>query len=160
MNGAHLHLLLNHVPVLGSLFALCLLLYGIFVKSESVIKAALLALVVTAMAAIPAFLSGEEAEHVVEPIIGINKTAMESHEDMAEIAFWTLLMNGAIAIGTLFASKNSSKISMTLVWVNVVMLVIVFILMARTGLSGGEIRHSEINNSVVASGGDEEEHED
>lgn len=160
MNGAHIHLLLNHVPILGSLFALCLLLYGIFTKSDSVMKAALLAMVAATLVAIPAFLSGEEAEHVVEPIIGINDTALDSHEDMAEIAFYTMLMAGAIALGTIFASRTAKVLSMTLVWVNVVMLAIVFTLMARTGLSGGEIRHSEINASVATSGGGEEEHEE
>ncbi|MDQ3050301.1 MAG: hypothetical protein M3Q95_05395 [Bacteroidota bacterium] len=158
MNGAHVHLLLNHVPILGSLFALCLLLYGIFSKSEAVIKAALLTLVVSTLIAIPAFLSGEEAEHLVEPILGINENAMEEHEDMAEIAFWSMVMAGAVALGTLVAIRSTKFVSMMLLWVNVVMLAIVFVLMARAGLSGGEIRHTEIN--VTATTSDEESHED
>src|SRR6186997_25315 len=99
MNGAFLHLLINHVPILGSLFALCLLIYGMFMKSGSVIRAAFVSLIVTALVSIPAFLSGEEAEHVIKPIIGINKEAIEQHEEMAEIAFWSLMMSGAIALG-------------------------------------------------------------
>ncbi len=158
MNGAHVHLLLNHVPILGSLFALCLLLYGIFSKSEAVIKAALLTLVVSTLIAIPAFLSGEEAEHLVEPILGINENAMEEHEDMAEIAFWSMVMAGAVALGTLVAIRSTKFVSMMLLWVNVVMLAIVFVLMARAGLSGGEIRHSEIN--FTTSIGDKKSHED
>ncbi len=159
MNGAHIHLLLNHVPILGSIFALCLLLYGIFNKSEDVIKAALLTMVVATLIAIPAFLSGEEAEHLVEPIMGINENAMEEHEDMAEIAFWSMVMSGAVALGTLVAIRSSKIVSMPLIWVNMVMLAVVVFLMARTGLSGGEIRHTEINITASPSpaGGESDE---
>jgi len=151
MNGAHFHLILNHAPILGSFFALALILYGIFTKSESVIKAALLAVVATALVGIPAYLTGEEAEHVVEPIVSVNKEAIETHEDMAEIAYWSMLMSGAIALGTLFASRSAKSVSMPLVWVNVVMLAIVFVLMSRTGYSGGLIRHNEINAEIPSS---------
>jgi len=144
MNGAHIHLLLNHIPILGSLFALCLLLYGIFDKSESVIKASLVTLVVTGLVGIPVFITGEEAKHIVEPIIGINESAMETHEEMAEIAFWSLMLNASIALGTLLAARSAKLISMPLVWVNVILIICVFALMARTGWTGGEIRHSEI----------------
>jgi len=42
------------------------------------------------------------------------------------------------------AARASKIISKPLVWVNLILLFIVFVLMARTGWSGGEIRHSEI----------------
>jgi uncharacterized membrane protein len=145
MNGAHIHLLLNHVPILGSVFALCFLIYGHFFNNAVITRAALVTIVVVAVISIPAFLSGEEAEHVVDAIIGINKDAMETHEEQAEIAFWTLLMNGAIALGTLISSIKTNKLSPPLVWINLVLLILVVILMARTGWSGGEIRHSEIH---------------
>ena len=151
MNGALLHLLLNHVPILGSLFVFCLFIYGFIVRSQSVLKASLIALICTSLVSIPAYLSGEEAEHVVEEMISVNKNAMEAHEDMAEIAFWVLMMNGAIAMGTLLASKNQLVLSRPLLWINLIMVFIVFILMARTGWSGGEIRHSEIHSTQTNS---------
>jgi uncharacterized membrane protein len=145
MNGAHIHLLLNHFPILGSLFALCLIFYGAVAKNNSIIKTALVTMVFSSLIGIPAFLSGEDAEHIVEPIMGVNKQAMEAHEDASEFAYYAMLMSGAIALGTLFASRTQKKIPALLVWINIVMISLVFSLMARTGLLGGEIRHSEIN---------------
>lgn len=145
MNGAHIHLLLNHVPILGSVFALCLLLYGIFFKNRSILYAGLVTVVVTSLIGIPAFLSGEEAEHMVEPIIGINREALEEHEDMAEIAFWAMLMNGVIALGTLSSGRKTGTPAQALVWLSLSGLLLVTVLMARTGGSGGEIRHTEIH---------------
>jgi uncharacterized membrane protein len=145
MNGAHIHLLLNHIPVLGSIFALILLLYGMFSGNKTIQITSLVALVLVTLLSIPAYLSGEEAEHLVEHIIGVNKIAMDAHEDQAEIAFWILLMNGAIALGTLIPAIKTQILSRPLLWINLVLLVIVVALMARTGYTGGQIRHSEIN---------------
>ena len=41
MNGAQLHLLLNHFPILGTLFGLLVLAAGLWKKSEDLQKAAL-----------------------------------------------------------------------------------------------------------------------
>ena len=80
MNGVHVHLLLNHIPILGTLFALIILGFGYFFKQEILAKAALWTLVVSALVSIPSFLSGEEAEHAVEGIIGVSMVAVEEHE--------------------------------------------------------------------------------
>ena len=145
MNGAHIHLLLNHVPILGSIFALCLLIGGILAGNKSILISSFITIVVVALICIPVYLSGEEAEHVVDPIIGINKIAIESHEEQAEIALWVLLMNGAIALGTMISALKTNVISKPLIWINLVLLILVVALMARTGGSGGQIRHCEIN---------------
>lgn len=145
MNGAHIHLILNHVPILGSIFALCLLLGGILAGNKSILISSFISIVVIALICIPVYLSGEEAEHVVEPIIGINKIAIESHEEQAEIALWVLLMNGAIALGTMISAIKTNVISKPLIWINLILLILVVSLMARAGWSGGQIRHSEIN---------------
>ncbi|MBK6643727.1 MAG: hypothetical protein IPG39_22085 [Bacteroidetes bacterium] len=70
---------------------------------------------------------------------------MEEHEDMAEIAFWAMLMNGVIALGTLSSGRKTGTPAQALVWLSLSGLLLVTVLMARTGGSGGEIRHTEIH---------------
>jgi uncharacterized membrane protein len=165
INGAHLHLLLNHVPILGSVFALVLLAFGYFMRNDTLSKAALWTLVVVSLIAIPAFLSGEEAEHAVEDRPGISNTQIHDHEEQAEIAFWALMCSGAIALGTLMASMKTQSVNRTLLFLNMVFIVGTFALMARTGNSGGAIRHPEIQSAASSGGQDpgktehEEEHE-
>ncbi len=144
MNGAHIHLLLNHVPVLGTFFALLLLFYGLLVKSDSVKKAALLMMIVTTLIGIPAYLSGEDAEDILRPVSGVNKEAIEVHEEMAETAFWIMLLSGITALITILYTGKSKVISTPLIGLNLILITVVFIMMARTGYSGGEIRHNEI----------------
>lgn len=168
MNGAHVHLLLNHIPILGTLFALILLCFGYFLRQEILSKAALWTLVVAALISIPAFLSGEEAEHAVEGIIGVSMVSVEEHEEQAEIAYWAILFSGAIALGTLLSAMKGRTLNRTLLLLNVCFMVGTFALMARAGNSGGSIRHPEIHSSDPgqkaqhegAAGVEGEEHED
>jgi uncharacterized membrane protein len=162
ISGAHLHLLLNHVPILGSAFALVLLAFGYFMRNDTLSKAALWTLVVVSLIAIPAFLTGEEAEHAVEDRPGISNTQIHEHEEQAEIAFWALMCSGAIALGTLMSSMKTQTVNRTLLILNIAFIVGTFALMARTGNSGGAIRHPEIQLSASSGGqgSGETEHEE
>lgn len=160
VNGVHIHLLLNHVPILGSFFALTLLCFGYFKRHDAVAKTGLWTLVAVCLIAIPAFLSGEEAEHAVDGIIGVSESSIESHEEQAEIAFWALICSGAIALGTIAASLKTEYVNRTLLLLNMFFLLGAFALMARTGNSGGAIRHPEINAAVSPTGGEEEHDEE
>ncbi len=165
MNGVHVHLLLNHIPILGTLFALILLGFGYFLRQEILAKAALWTLVVSALVSIPSFLSGEEAEHAVEGIIGVSMVTVEEHEEQAEVAYWAILISGAIALGTLLASMRGGTLNRTMLLLNLFFMTVTFALMARAGNSGGTIRHPEIHATGQTQGegqsatSDDEQHE-
>ena len=61
MSGAHLHLILNHTPVVGSVFALLLLACAFFWQSDPLKRAGLAAAVIVALLTIPTYLTGEPA---------------------------------------------------------------------------------------------------
>lgn len=161
LSGVHIHLLLNHVPILGSVFALVLMAFGYFLRNNTLSKASLWTLVVVAVISIPAFLTGEEAEHAIEDIAVVSNAVIHEHEEQAEIAFWALMCTSAIALGTLMASMKTNAVNRTLLMLNMVFLLLSFVLMARAGNSGGSIRHPEINASATSTGGQaEHEHEE
>ena len=56
MTAAHVHLLLNHIPILGSIFGLLLLCYGMLRKSDEIKKTSLGIFVITALLTIPVYL--------------------------------------------------------------------------------------------------------
>jgi len=66
MNGAQLHLALNHLPVIGTLIALLVLAAGMALRNETVRRTALVLLVGAGLAAGGAFLTGEPAEEVID----------------------------------------------------------------------------------------------
>ena len=58
MNAPHLHLILNHVPTIGSAIALGLLLLGLLRRQEALTRVSLEVFFVIALITLPAYLSG------------------------------------------------------------------------------------------------------
>ncbi len=68
MNGAAIHLALNHLPIWSLLIGLGILAGGIFGKQPSLRKAAYILILVASVATLPVNLSGESAVEVVETL--------------------------------------------------------------------------------------------
>lgn len=144
MNYAHLHLILNHLPVIGSGFVFVLLLVAVFRKSEELKRVALGFLILVALTSIPVYLTGEPAEEVVEHLAGISEAALERHEEAAQFSFSALLGLGVLALVTLVVAKRRGETSPLLLKLTLLISVIVMALLGWTANLGGEIRHSEI----------------
>ena len=144
MNATHLHLILNHIPVLGTAFGLALLIFARWRKSEELKKAALGTFLITALLAVPVYLTGEPAEDVVKPLPGVSKAILEQHEQAATVAFTGIVVLGVGALTGLILFRGSKIVPN---WFGSVMLVASLIvggLMAWTANLGGQVRHTEI----------------
>lgn len=155
MNLPHIHLMLNHVPVLGTLFGLALLAWGIVRRNDSLQRAALLTFTVVALIAIPVYLTGEPAEEVVEHLAGTVDGAIEPHEDAALISFIAMELLGALALGALVLSRTRFNPALV-VRAALAVALITGGLMAWTANLGGRIRHAEVGAAAGQSG--EREH--
>lgn len=145
MNQTHIHLLLNHIPILGTLFAILLLLYGIYATNKSLINASLVTFIITALFAIPVFLTGEPAEESIENIAGVSKTVIETHEESAEFAIWVMEALGIFSLVTLFLIKAEHPFAKKFTNISLLLSLVTFGLMAKVGYDGGKIRHTEID---------------
>ena len=95
MNSAHWHLLLNHLPLTGTIFSTLLLATGMIFKNQGLKQSGLALFILTALCAIPVFLTGEGAEDILESIGQKNEHFIHEHEEIASITFW---ISQAIAI--------------------------------------------------------------
>lgn len=150
MNQAHLHLLLNHLPILGSLFGILTLIAGFILKNDNVKRTALGLFAVAAITAIPAYLTGEGAEEVVESLPGVSENLIEAHEDMANIFLWVVGALGLLSLATLFTDLKAQKITSTMYIITFVASLAAMAFGAKVGASGGEIRHTEIRSDATA----------
>jgi hypothetical protein len=151
MNLTHLHLALNHVPVLGTAFALALLVFGIWRKSNELKKTALCAFVVIALMAVPAYLTGEPAEDGVEGLPGVSEAIIEQHEEAAGVAFASIGALGVIALLGLLALRHGKAVPAWFAGFMVIVSLTVSALMAWTANIGGQIRHTEIRVGAAPS---------
>jgi len=149
MDATHIHLLLNHIPILGSLFALCLLLYGLIRKNASLEQAGLVTFVIAGLFALPVFFSGEDAEDAVEKLAGVSEFFIEEHEDLALIALWAIIVTAVLSLIGLY-TYHTKKRSVPLRAAIVIAAIVSFAMMTLTGSHGGKIRHSEIRGTDLS----------
>ena len=152
MNQAHLHLLLNHLPILGVLFGLLILAGGFFLKNNTIKRTALGMFVLSAIFVIPTYLTGEGAEEVVEGLPGVSENLMEAHEDLANIFLWVVGALGVFSLATFYADFKSKSMASSLYVLTFIAALGTMVFAKQVGTSGGEIRHTEIRSGTAATG--------
>ena len=161
MNDAHLHLLINHLPIVGLIIGTLILIAGLLFRSTAVRVVALFVIIFAAGFAIPAFSSGEGAEEVVEHMSGMTKEThhmIHEHEEKAEffmIFVWSLL---CLSILTLLLIWKKNKAAMYLEFLVLALALVGTYVGREVGSTGGEITHLEIRKDFVES--DDHHHDD
>jgi hypothetical protein len=147
MNQAHWHLVLNHFPIIGTISSLTLMIIGIFLNKSDIKNVALGSFVVTGLLTIPAYLTGEGAEHIVEAA-GINADAfVEIHEDLGVIALWACVITAVFAAITFFLEAKKISASKILLYITLATSLANLVVLKKVGTSGGEIMHTEIRGT-------------
>lgn len=148
MSSAHLHLLLNHVPVLGTLGGMLLLAYAMVRRSQELTRVSLAVLVLAAVVTIPVYLSGEPAEDLVEHRPEVSERIIEQHEEAAETAATALGILGALSLAGLVLFRRTTGVSRGFAALTLALALVVTGLMTRTANLGGQIRHAEIRSTA------------
>lgn len=145
MTAAHFHLLVNHVPILGSAFALFLLLLSLHPRfGTNVRRAALVFFVITGLFSFISVESGEAAHHMIHGAPGILSSNVEAHEEAAETANVFAIITGLAALFLLVMEWIDRKLPGFVKWVVYLLGIVTFVLMAIAGEKGGLIRHPEV----------------
>lgn len=145
MNLAHIHLILNHVPVIGIPVALAFLLFGLFSRNRPTQYFALMILAALAAIALPVYFTGEPAEKAIGHLPGFAESFVEAHEDAALFSLIVTLAVGATAAGALWFQADEKKSRKLNFAVAAVACVAVLSLMYTANL-GGLIRHTELRS--------------
>jgi hypothetical protein len=146
MNAAHIHLLFNHIPILGSIFGLLLLIYAVYRGSDEVRNVCLGVFVVTALITIPVYLSGDGAAQIVSPLPGVSEDLIRQHDSAATI---TMVVIELLGISSLLGLWQLWKGRALARWLFVTVLVLAVLssgLGVWTGGLGGQIRHTEVRS--------------
>ncbi|MEC5166490.1 putative membrane protein [Flavobacterium sp. PL11] len=156
MNDAHWHLVVNHFPIIGTIFALGILVVGLFLKNNSVKNTAYVIFIFSAIFALISVQTGEGAEEIVEDFPGIGKAIIHEHEELAEkLAIVLYLLGGISVLGIILNVKNHAKAKFISI-VTVIIAIPTVYLSTLVGTSGGEIRHTEIRENYLNTNGSAE----
>ena len=159
MNPAHLHIILNHIPVIGIPFGIAILSYAFLRKSAEIRTLGLLVFVVIALITIPTYLAGKAAEDIVEDLPGVSEQLIDNHQRAATIALAATSVLGGLSLVRLLTPARCGVIAGP-------MTILIFVLslgvagwLGRTANLGGQIRHSEIRDSAASVGEDDRDEE-
>ena len=177
MDVAYLHLITNHVPIIGLPFALAVLAVGIWRRSDEIKALGFLAFAVLALATVGVFLLGQGGEDFIEELPGVSHNAIEDHEGVAMFALASVLLTGAAALFALLRYKGLRLLAPAFrktaegssvpvpgfpTWIVMVVLAIGVIssgVLGYTGRLGGKIRHPEFHDGAggAQTGGEADE---
>lgn len=159
MNDAHLHMVINHFPIIGLIIGALILLAGIILRSAVTRKVAFTVLLFSCIFALPAFGSGEDAEEIVEHLPTMTEEGhhlIHEHEEKAEffmIFAWSVI---GLSIVSLFVEWKKKNLAIYTSLLTLVVALAGSYIAREVGTSGGEIAHPEIRKNFKAS--EHEEH--
>ena len=157
MNDAHVHLAVNHFPIIGTILGLGILIAGIVLHNKSVQNTAYVLFVIAAIFGFFSMYTGEGAEEMVEDFPGIGKAIIHEHEELAEkLAIVLYLLGGISVLGLILNVKNHAKAKFISVVAVIIAIPAVYV-STLVGTSGGEIRHTEIRENYLKTTGSADE---
>jgi hypothetical protein len=149
ISGVHLHLLVNHAPLFGALFALALLAASFIWAPDVLRRIAMLCLIGTALAAFVADQSGDPAEDAIRGFPGVRREVIHAHEDFAEKSWIASGIIGVLALGALVRWRRT-PIPQGVAAGALVGAAVVSGMMAWTAQLGGRVRHTEIRPGATS----------
>jgi len=148
MNPAHLHLVFTHLPIVGLGFAILLNVVALIRKSQELQKLSLWCYLLIGIFALIAYLTGDEAGKIMQTYPGITKDILEPHENIALFFFSGLMIVSALSLIGLYITRTRADLLKRFCQSLFVVALLISILGVITGFTGGEIRHTEIEQGV------------
>jgi len=96
VNLAHLHLVMNHVPTIGSVAALGVLLLGYVRRNEHLKHVGLEVLFIVALLTLPVYVSGVAGYFEIKNRPDVSVDAVKIHQDVALFGFGWMMMAGFV----------------------------------------------------------------
>lgn len=158
-NAAHLHLLVNHFPIIGAFLAVPLLVLTLILRKErGLLLASVFLLVVTAATGWASLWTGEKAETMFdnnetkewyEPF---SEADVSEHSDRAEKSMYAAVPTALLGVAVLvMAHRRAADNPLPRIWVGVLLAgaLATSLAMASVGNAGGVIMHREIRGDSL-----------
>lgn len=147
MNWTHLHLALNHLPVLGVPFVVLLLAWGWVFRQREVVRVAVLWMALLSVVAIAVKFTGDFAVDVDPKRLSEARVYVDRHEESADQATTAVFLLGLAAAVALYLGRGERVLPAWMLAVLVALGTGTSGLYARSANLGGQINHPELRSS-------------
>jgi uncharacterized membrane protein len=152
MTPGYIHLLLNHLPVVGVLAGIPILLIGLLRNKSILTETALWIFLMSAVITVPVYFSGDNSEHEVEEYALVSEHELEEHEDWGKRSLWLGGALGILSLWGLFQIKRNPGQANKLIWSIFVFSLLTMVSHGITSMEGGKIRRPELRNEDPKAG--------
>jgi uncharacterized membrane protein len=143
-NFVHMHLLLNHVPTVGTIVALGVLLLAFAKRSEELKRGALALFFAIALVSLPTYMTGYSAQKAIKDHPGVSNALIQRHQSAALFALIFMEATGVVAWFGLWQGRKPTGASRWNAPVVLLLATVTIGLMASAANIGGQISHPEI----------------
>ena len=143
LNWPHVHVMINHLPVIGFPLVLAVLAGGLLRRSRDLVRAALVLTVAIGGATPLVKLLGDQAEESVESTAWAVEAQISKHEEAGERGTILAIVTAVVAALALWLSRRGRVIPGWSGPVVAGLLLIASMLVGLTALEDGRIRHDE-----------------
>ncbi len=147
MNDAHLHMLVNHFPIIGSIFGLGILITGLVLRNNILKNTAYVLFIISAVFGFLSMSTGEGAEEMVEEMESVGHHIIHEHEEIAEKFILVMYATGIFSILSLIASIKKHKLAKISAIITLILAIAAVVLAKNVGTTGGEVRHTEVRET-------------
>jgi uncharacterized membrane protein len=143
---SHVHMILNHFPTVGFVFALAFYIVALGLKNDVMKRTSLVLFVICAILGVPTFVTGNASMWALTdpPVQGISKAVINAHRDWALYTLFGLAFTGVTAWIQLWRFRHLGRFPNGSLFLVLVFAIVTLGVMAETGHRGGQINHPEI----------------
>lgn len=98
MDWPHVHLLINHFPIILAVMGAVAVVLALILRSRGVWLYAVASLTVMGLSAYPAVFTGKQADRVLNDPWYIVRGSIDRHEEAAELSMYIMIATGLVAI--------------------------------------------------------------
>jgi uncharacterized membrane protein len=141
---AHLHLIVNHFPIVGSIFVLMMFIIALVCKNGFLQKLSLWFLMGIALSTAVTYVSGDKGKSAVQGLPQVSDTMIAVHEQAARYGLILMFIAGVISLAGLILYRKRSVLPRYLRLSVLLILLVSVVLFTYVGFLGGQIMHPEI----------------
>jgi len=143
---AHIHLLVNHFPIIGAIFITVMFVIALLFKNVFLQKVSLWFLVGTALSTAVTYASGDGTKAAVQGLPQASDTMIAAHEQAARYGLIVMFVAGVLALGGIVLYSKRPVLPFYFRLSVLMILLISVVVLTYVGFLGGQIMHTEIRS--------------
>jgi uncharacterized membrane protein len=146
---AHIHLLVNHFPIIGSIFVLILFLIALIFRQGFLQKLSLWFLAGVALSTALAYASGGGTKRAIQGLPEVSDSMITAHEQAARYGLVIMFIAGIVSVGGILLYSKRPLLPLYLRMTVLLLLLISVAVLTYVGFLGGQIMHPEIRSLIT-----------